>query len=813
MRRHLTAALIFLVLTLILTNPLALHVWNSIEDKQDGLLNTWIVAWVGHALLTDPSNLFNSNIFYPYPNTLAFSEILVPQSLLALPFTLAANNPILGYNLALLAMLWVDAFAMYLFVLDATRRAEAGWIAGAIYAFNPFNLGNLAQLQLLTLGFLPLALLYLRKMLDEGSKGHRHEKRAREFAKFAFLFALFFILQSLSSFYYAFLSGFAVALYLLGWLFTRRSNLWESVRRMSVPLAASFALIALVLAPFLIPYTRVQSELGFERRIEESEPFSASLRQFVQVAPENVLYGCFLGPNPVVRVGGYPLDNLFPGLAAVILAGSGMLAARLPLKIFLVLLLVFSLVLALGPRLYLAPRQGTELILPYRWLYEVFSPLRALRAPVRFDALINFALAGLAGIGAAGWSERIGTQGSRKTTPRQLWLGLGIVALISLEFLNLPAAHIVKLPVAGEIPDLYKWLGRQSKGVVLELPMMGPDANNELDISTQYFSTYHWQKTPDGYSGFVPPRRGEIAYEMQSFPSPRSVSLLRALDVNILVHHVGGADCIVLAGPIGDGKPIAATRMDDACIYQIPTSATQHPRFEARVYAPSTVAAGAPFNAYLILANQLEFPYAVKPNDHASVEIFWDDKRDASVSFPIPLVTSFVSVVRVPLSAPSRAGQYELAVRANDAVIGETNATRTVQVGSELAREVVLPASVELSRPLQDEYTRGDTIAVDLVWLPFNKIDAYYSASVRLVNENGEKVANVDRQPVVETLLWKPDGRIEDVFTLEIPADIPTGTYRVEVLMYQGDSGESGLLLDKELEPSERIVLGQVTVK
>lgn len=140
--KHLTAALIFLVLTLMLTNPLALHLWNAVEDKQDGLLNTWIVAWVGHALMSDPLNLFNANIFYPYPNTLAFSEILMPQSLFALPFTLATNNPVLGYNLALLAMLWLDAFAMYLFVYDLTRRAEAAWIAGAIYAFNPFNLGN-----------------------------------------------------------------------------------------------------------------------------------------------------------------------------------------------------------------------------------------------------------------------------------------------------------------------------------------------------------------------------------------------------------------------------------------------------------------------------------------------------------------------------------------------------------------------------------------------------------------------------------------------------------------------------------------------
>jgi hypothetical protein len=65
MRKHLTAAVLFAALTVLLTNPLALHLWNSVPDKQDALLNTWIVAWVGHALVSEPLNLFNTNIFYP----------------------------------------------------------------------------------------------------------------------------------------------------------------------------------------------------------------------------------------------------------------------------------------------------------------------------------------------------------------------------------------------------------------------------------------------------------------------------------------------------------------------------------------------------------------------------------------------------------------------------------------------------------------------------------------------------------------------------------------------------------------------------
>jgi hypothetical protein len=161
--------------------------------------------------------------------------------------------------------------------------------------------------------------------------------------RFAFLFGLFFVLQALASFYYALLSGFAVAVYMAWWLWTQRADIVGALRRVIVPLGGAFILIAIVLTPFLLPYFSVQRELGFSRRVEESEPFSASLEQFIQVAPENLVYGKMLAPNPVVKIGGYPLDNLFPGVIALALAACGLiLYKRAREKWFLVLLLIVA---------------------------------------------------------------------------------------------------------------------------------------------------------------------------------------------------------------------------------------------------------------------------------------------------------------------------------------------------------------------------------------------------------------------------------------------------------------------------------------
>ena len=62
------------------TWPLAsgLGTWSRM-DNADTALNAWIVAWVAHQLPVAPLALFDANIFYPEPRTLAFSEHMTVQ--------------------------------------------------------------------------------------------------------------------------------------------------------------------------------------------------------------------------------------------------------------------------------------------------------------------------------------------------------------------------------------------------------------------------------------------------------------------------------------------------------------------------------------------------------------------------------------------------------------------------------------------------------------------------------------------------------------------------------------------------------------
>ena len=81
-----------------------------------------------------PADLFDANIFFPLPNTLAYSEHLFSTALLALPIQHFFNEPVVTYNLSLLATFPLAAFGMYLLAFHWTGQRGAAFIAGLIFA-------------------------------------------------------------------------------------------------------------------------------------------------------------------------------------------------------------------------------------------------------------------------------------------------------------------------------------------------------------------------------------------------------------------------------------------------------------------------------------------------------------------------------------------------------------------------------------------------------------------------------------------------------------------------------------------------------
>jgi hypothetical protein len=835
--------LLFALLSLVLTYPLALHLADAVEDRQDALLNVWITAWDGHQLLNDPLHLFDANIFAPYPRTLAYSELLLGNGLLALPITAATGNPVLGYNVALLLSFVLSGFGTYLLVLKLTRSPGAGMVAGVIFAFSSYRMTNLAQAQLLTTQWMPFALLALVLLM--------RQPRARHIINSV----LFFCLQALSSFYYAILLALAVLAFVLwelvlgdfgirhrgkvglkGWFGAQREVLLSL-------LVAAFCCAAIVL-PFALPYFQVQRELGFERALADNEPFSASLRQYLMVPPGSVLHGRWLPSDETPIAGGYPVDALFPGVVALLLAAWGLVRGRDRSRWFYLLLLLASVLLSLGPRLYLAPGRaaGLEITLPYAWLYTLVPGFKALRAPVRFDALAMLALAVLAGYGVEalargleGWRREEEPATGNVQSRRWNWLAAGsillIVGLVALESLAWPAARAEPVPVGDEVPPVYAWLAGQDSSdplssrwrPVLELPMAFTSGGPQLEY--QYFSTYHWQTTPDGYSGFIPPKHGQIVYEMERFPSERAVSLLQALGVHdVIIHTDRHSDArwsemqAELSQSV-DLAPAGAFASDQ--VYEVQARAFDPRSLEVSVYLPPRAAAGEPYTAYLIALNQDTRSYAIQPTEEIKPAVSWQGMGGESTERPagnVPLVTSpdgGVAIVPLSLTAPTTPGTYRVVIREQGGALGTWALGGSVEVGEEGDNAFPVPARLE-AWALLPTVRAGEPLTVGLTWRALGKIDAYYSTYVKLLDGQGNAIAGWDGQPrggEAPTLGWVPGETIDDVITFMVPPDAAPGDYLVEVGMYRAGDLARCLTLDRNGVPLERVVLGIVRVE
>ena len=818
------ALLLFVVLSLVFTYPMGAHLADVVEDRQDALLNVWITAWDGHQLLTDPAHLFDANIFYPYPRTLAYSELLLGNAVLALPITAVSGNPVLGYNVALLLSFILSGLGTYLLVRKLTGHLGAGLVAGLIFAFSSYQMSNLAQAQLLATQWLPFTLLALHLLL-------RHPR-----PRYAAVFVLFFWLQMVTSFYYGIMLGLVVgAFWILDfgfWIYRRRRELaWHLVVRQSslryLLLAAGCLLIFLL--PLVVPYFQVQRDLGFERALADSEPFSASLRQYVLVPPSNVIHGQWLPRDDQPRGGGYPADALFPGLVAVGLGAWGLVRGRGRIRWLYAGLFLVAFCLSLGPRLYLAPGQpaGLDLPLPYAWLYAVVPGFKALRAPVRFDTLVMLALAVLAGYGAATLlpHRQVGMPApwaGRLRFPTKLEKGrTGIVVLLAglviLESLAWPGAHAEQVPVGDQVPPVYRWLAEQPPGPLLELPMVLTEGGPQLDY--QYLSTYHWRSTPDGYSGFVPPKHGQIVYEMEQFPSERSVSLLQALGVQQVVVHTDRYPGfrwrrIEAALAQADELTLVETFGADQ-VYVLKERSFDPGSLDVHAYLPPRAIAGQPYTAYVIAVNNGSRSYAVDPSMEIYPVATWEmagGSTAADLEADVPLVISpggGAAVIPLSLTAPAEPGSYRLAVGERKGILGGWAAEATVEVGDQAGNAFPVPVRLAaLTAPATAQ--PGDALPVNMAWRALGKIDAYYSVYVKLLDAQGNVVAGWDGQPrngQAPTLTWVPGETLTDTISLSIPAGTPPGEYTIEVGMYRAEDLARCLLLGADSELLDRVVL------
>ncbi|MCG2794514.1 MAG: hypothetical protein L6427_01335 [Actinomycetia bacterium] len=538
--------LLFLVLSVLFTRPLLSEGDHATyKDPYDTTFQAWTLAWDIHALSENPLDFFNANIYYPNPYTLAYSEHQITTAVMAIPLMAATGNPIQTANYMLIFNLFLCALGAYLLTKRLTGNRTAGVVAGIIFAFAPPRLAHMGHLQLSAACWIPLSLLFLHRYSEEG--------RTRDAA----LFALFFLLQTLATWYYGVILAVAVLAFLLVRLIMDRRSFtvrWTGVLLISVLLAMALTV------PFALPYLRIQKdEPRFEREIGEVDLFSADVRDFAIAPPENLVWGRLTAGlrETTEERGGETERSLFLGLVPLVLGVAGAIylfhggkgKERFYVRYYVAVAAV-SFVLCLGSSLY-AFGHRLDLPMPYELLYYVFPGFKVIRVPGRFVILVILSLAVLSGFAvktviARASSGRGATAGAAAAL---LIVGLLLVDLMSS---SLP---MYRVPLEDEFPPVYTWLGEQEgEAPTVEMPLPEYDADKfewglqyeetwpQREPMRTYYSTLHWKKIFNGYSGFIPPSYYEGVFAARDFPSSEAIDFFKAEGVEYMIVHGGQYD-------------------------------------------------------------------------------------------------------------------------------------------------------------------------------------------------------------------------------------------------------------------------------
>ncbi len=494
-----------MLLAIAMTWPMAGKFTRSARlNFGDGEWSVWNVTWVAHALTTNPALLFQANIFHPDRDTLAYSEANIVTGALGVPFHLATGgNPYATHNGAIMTAL-VLAF-VFAWGLAETLGAAPGSAAAFAVAFTycPYLFARTAHIQLMMTFGLPLAMQAFHRVVAGPTIGRG-----------VWLGATLAI-QALACAYFGIFAGLTVGLGTL--YYGYRRGLWRQ-RPYWIAISLGAIVSVGVVAPFFVPYIRVQKQLGFTRLLEDAAMYSADWQAWLASSAwahrwmlpwlerwNEVLFPGFLltglglaglwcgltqaGPEPRLRAP----DS--PPLSA---------ERRRETTVFYGLVALIAFWASFGPKAGL-----------YTALYYAVPVFTFLRAPGRFGILVVLALGVLALVALQTWLER-------RPARARLVAGSLVALLLTAEYATAP----IRLDDAAPVPEAHRRLASLPPGAVVELPFWYMRSDFPRHARYMLLSTYHWHPLVNGYSDHIPQWFRDEVVRISSFPTAESLQIV-----------------------------------------------------------------------------------------------------------------------------------------------------------------------------------------------------------------------------------------------------------------------------------------------
>lgn len=489
----------FFLLTAFIFRSLLFNISTHLLDWFDYPLMVWIIEQnIEHISNLQINNFFNSNIFYPFHNTLLFSDLLLPSSIIGLALQLFLSNPILIFNIIFFVTIFLNIWSSYLLWKIFFPDKVLLLFGTLISAFSPYFFMNLNHFQMINFWPFLFGLYFLFK--EQINK------------KNAVFVGVMVSLEFLSSVYLCIFMLFAIGIWYT-MKFIDQYLKKEQIKDIIIHGLIVLLTISILAGPFALKYIQVKKEYNITRSPDEYISYSAHITDYIFTTH----YHSFISSIPLVSLWNSLDKHLigeagsFPGVILIILSIFGVLFLRrgkyntiLGIKlnfynIYFLILLVIGFVFSLGPRLNV---NGIYIgiPLPYYVILNFFHIVEPIRANARWMFLLFLGL------------NYFALQGLKKFSngnTKKLLLTIILSTLFLLE--TIPINKITtKKEFYSNVYETIEKACTQKPQVLLEYPINRfiEDDNiiEDLTYKTQFqlASIKHKCLLVNGYSGYAP---------------------------------------------------------------------------------------------------------------------------------------------------------------------------------------------------------------------------------------------------------------------------------------------------------------------
>jgi hypothetical protein len=515
---------------------------NLLFEKVDDAYVSWIINWNIHSFTTNILNIFNGNIYFPYHNTLAYSDPYFTTSLIAFLPVKLINQPAFAYNFSLIFAFITLSFCTYLLALYITKNHLSSIAAGTILAFSSYTVTKVMLLQMLSICWVPLSILLFLLFLD------------KKMFKYFLFSVFFFILQMYNSFLPGYFILVSCLIILFFYLFTKRIT-FKQLQIKKIILVGVFA-VAIIL-PIIIPYYQVSKEFNYVRDIRDSIRFASR--------PEDMLYPGFTTKLSDFLLNTFYKNNTakilydgFMGLVFYIVASIAILYRLINSKqkwfMFDALLIIgiFSYILSLGPAFQWAGhviKHPFIIPLPYALFYYLAPGFNGFRDSSRWEMLFLMSFSVSIAIFLTAFLKN-----------KAKFIRLFLIALICFGVLwefKLPYPYKV-VPTKENFPKVYTFVKNlPQNSVITEFPIYNWSTYPLLNSENfrEYYGILSFRKSFNGAGGFAPPPwQRSVEYMVDNFPDSKSLSILKKSHVGYIILHAWEYDNLHTAGELASGK-------------------------------------------------------------------------------------------------------------------------------------------------------------------------------------------------------------------------------------------------------------------